>query len=295
MSTPSSAGAWVRAVRPTQWIKNALVLAAPGAAGVLDQSDALLDTAGAVAAFCLVASGTYLLNDARDVESDRRHPTKRERPIAAGQIQRSHAVVVGVLLLASGVAAGAAITAGLAMTLLAYVGITAAYSWGLRDVAVVDVLAIASGFVLRAVAGAAAVDVPISTWFFIVTSAGALFMAVGKRSGEVHELGATEGAAVRKTLLAYTPSYLAYLRSVSSGVVLVAYCLWAFETAELSTGRAVWYEITILPFTAAIFRYALLIDQGAGSAPEQLVLTDRVLQIIALAWLAAYGVAVYGA
>lgn len=286
--------AWFRSVRPKQWIKNVLVFAAPGAAGVLDDPDVLGDALLAFVAFCIVASGTYLLNDARDVESDRRHPTKCARPIAAGLIGTGQATVAGLVLLSVGVGLAASVTTELALTLVAYVAITGSYSLGLRDVAVVDVLTIASGFVLRAVAGAAAVDVPISTWFFIVTSAGAVFMAVGKRTGEIGELADDEIATIRPTLAVYTPSYLAYLRSVTSGVLLVAYCLWAFETADLAADTAVWYELTILPFTAAIFRYALLIDQGEGSAPEQVVLTDRVLQIIGVAWLALYGVAVYG-
>lgn len=288
---------WVRALRPKQWIKNVLVFAAPGAAGVLDQSDPALDTGAAFACFCVVASGTYLLNDARDAEADRLHPTKRERPIAAGLIAPGTASMVGAVMLVLGVAAGSLVTTSLGVTLAAYVAITLAYSYGLRDIAVVDVLAIASGFVLRAIAGAAAVDVPISDWFFIVTSAGALFMAIGKRSGELRELSDVadlEAVAVRPSLAAYTPGYLAYLRSVASGVALVAYCLWAFEAAALDTSTSVWHQLSILPFTAAIFRYALLVEQGHGGAPEQLVFSDRVLQLTAVSWLAVYSIAVYG-
>lgn len=286
--------AWLRAARPQQWIKNLLVFAAPGAAGVLDETDAALRALAAFGCFCAVASGTYLLNDARDVESDRLHPTKRHRPIAAGLVPVGPATAVGVALLALGTVAGALVEPDLGLTLLGYIVITAAYSWGLRDVAVVDLLAIASGFVLRAVAGAAAVDVPISDWFFIVTSAGALFMAVGKRTGELGELESVDASSIRPTLAAYSTTYLSYLRSVASGVVLVAYCLWAFETADLADAAGAWYQISILPFAAAIFRYALLIDQGSGSAPEQVVLTDRVLQLIGLTWLVVYGAAVYG-
>ncbi len=289
-----TAGAWLRAARPKQWIKNLLVFAAPGAAGVLDQGDDLARTCGAFVCFCAVASGTYLLNDARDVESDRLHPTKRERPIAAGEVPVRAAVPVGIVVLLLGVLAGAAIDPNLGVALAAYIAITASYSWGLRDIAVVDLLAIASGFVLRAIAGATAVDVPISDWFFIVTSAGALFMAVGKRTGEAGELTVELAAAIRPTLAAYSPAYLSYLRSVTSGVLLVAYCLWAFETADVADATGIWYELSIVPFAAAIFRYALLVDQGQGSAPEQVVLTDRVLQAIGCAWLVVYGVAVYG-
>lgn len=290
----SSIGAWARAVRPKQWMKNVLVLAAPGAAGVLDEPAAAADALAALGCFCVVASGTYLLNDARDVESDRMHPRKRTRPIAAGEISVGAATAVGVLALVVGVGLGTLVAPGLGATLAAYALMTAAYSMGLRDVAVLDVMAIASGFVLRAIAGAVAVDVPISDWFFIVTSAGALFMAAGKRSAEIAAVEGSESGSIRATLSQYTPDYLTYLRSVASSVALVAYCLWAFETSHLTESTGPWYQLSIVPFAAGLFRYALLLAQGEGEAPEQVVLQDRVLQLVGMTWVLVYGVAVYG-
>ncbi len=145
---------------------------------------------------------------------------------------------------------------------------------------------------LRAVGGAAATGVPISDWFFIVTCFGSLFMVSGKRGAEAAEIG--DGAThTRPVLAAYTPTFSAYLRSVSSGAVLVAYCLWAFEKADATDASVPWYQLSILPFVLAILRYALVLDQGRGSAPEEVVLSDRTLQVIGVLWAAVFGLGVY--
>ncbi|HEY8525531.1 MAG TPA: decaprenyl-phosphate phosphoribosyltransferase [Acidimicrobiales bacterium] len=285
----------LRLARPKQWAKNVLVFAAPGAAGVLDNGQFFLDSIVAFVGFCLAASGTYFINDARDVEADRLHPTKRRRPVAAGVVPVPVAYAGGVALIAGAVALSFAASGALALTVLGYVALTTAYSTVLKQVAVVDLVAVAAGFVLRAVAGAAATDVPISDWFFIVTSFGSLFMVSGKRAAEASEMG--DGASgFRSVLGAYSASYTAYLRSVTSGAVLVAYCLWAFEKQDLSTAEIPWYQFSILPFVMAVLRYALVLDQGTkGSAPEDIVLGDRALQIIGVAWAVVFGIGVYTA
>ena len=286
----------VRLARPRQWTKNVLVFAAPGAAGVLDQGEQLVQTLLAFASLCLVASGTYYLNDARDVEADRLHPTKRNRPVADGTVPEGLATVGGVVLIVAGVVLAFAVNTDLGITVAAYGALTTAYSLALKHVAVVDVVAIAAGFVLRAIAGAAATGVPISEWFFIVTSFGALFVVVGKRGAEARELAdldLDELAAVRPTLRTYTPDYLAYLRNVATSGALLAYCLWAFERAELTDEAFPWYQISIVPFAIALFRYALVLDQGRGSAPEEVVLSDRVLQLTGLVWAVIFGLGVY--
>jgi len=282
----------LRAMRPRQWLKNVLVAAAPGAAGVLDRSEELVATLVAFVAFSLAASGTYLLNDAADVEADRAHPTKRHRPIASGAVPEHVAWVVGAVLLLAGIAVGALADWRCAAVIAGYVALTTAYSLGLKRVAVVDLLAVASGFVLRTIAGAVATDVPISNWFFIVASFGSLFMVAGKRHAERLELGA-EAAGVRSVLGEYTPGFLVYVRAVSSGAALVAYCLWAFEKADLAGGGFPWFQLSIVPFSIAILRYALLLEQGQGGAPEELVLRDRVLQTMGLLWGVVFAVGVY--
>lgn len=285
----------LRAMRPQQWTKNVLVFAAPIAAGVIRQTDVLVDTLIAFAAFSLAASGTYLLNDARDVEADRQHPTKRNRPIAAGIVPVSLAVVVGVVLLVVSLGVALLANRNLAYTIAAYLAVTVAYNLWLKEEAILDLLAVAAGFVLRAVAGAAAAAVPISEWFFIVTSFGALLMVTGKREGELHELGA-EAGSVRKTLGVYTPNFLAYVRGVATAVVLIAYCLWAFESARASHSSdtaTIWFQLSIVPFAVAILRYALLIDQGKGGEPETLVMHDRTLQVAGVLWAIIYGYGIY--
>lgn len=291
-TAPNLLGGLLRLARPKQWVKNVLVLAAPGAAGVLDQRGAFVDTVLAFCCFCLAAAGTYFLNDVRDVEADRRHPTKRHRPVAAGVVPVALATGMGIALLLAAVGLAFAVRWPLAATVAGYAALTTTYSAWLKHVAVVDVVAVSAGFVLRAIGGAAATDVPISDWFFIVTSFGSVFMVSGKRGAEAAEIG-DDAPTIRRSLDAYTPGFVAYLRAVSSSAVLVAYCLWAFEKAAESGSDLPWYQLSIVPFAVAILRYALVLDQGRGSAPEEVVLADRPLQVIGLVWAVVFAVGVY--
>jgi decaprenyl-phosphate phosphoribosyltransferase len=281
----------VRATRPKQWAKNVLVLAAPGAAGVLTHRDVIVDTALALVSFCLVASSTYLLNDARDMEADRLHPTKRHRPIAAGVVSVRLALVAALVFAAAGFGVGAVVGWRFLVVLAVYLALTVSYNLGLKHVAVIDIAVVASGYIIRAIAGGVAADVPISQWFLIVASFGSLFMVAGKRHGEHLDLGPS-GEEVRPTLGAYPISYLRYVWMVSSGVAITAYCLWAFEMAHTRHGFP-WYELSIAPFVLAILRYALLLEYGDGGAPEEIVLGDRTLLVLGALWAAVFGAAVY--
>lgn len=281
--------------RPKQWVKNVLVFAAPGAAGVLGQRQELAYTIVAFVSFCLAAAGTYYLNDASDVDADRLHPKKRYRPIAAGEVPVPLARALGPLFIAAAIALSFLTHWELAVVLVGYVALTTTYTIWWKHIEVVDIVAVAAGFVLRAIAGGAATHVQISNWFFIVTSFAALFMVVGKRYSESLTMG--EGAAsVRSTLSAYSPNYLAYLRSVSTAVMLVAYCLWAFDKADkaiaLHNYRGPWFQLSIVPFAMAVLRYALLVDTGEGGAPEDLVFKDRPLLVFGLLWAVVFGIGV---
>lgn len=284
----------LRTARPRQWSKNVLVFAAPGAAGVLTHGDVILQALAAFALFCLAASGAYYLNDAFDIAADRKHPTKCRRPVAAGTVPLGLAKVVGVCLLVTSVG-GAFVLAGwpLAMVLGTYVALQPLYSRWLKHLVVIDLAVVASGFLLRAIAGGAAVDVPISKWFLIVAAFGSLFMVAGKRNAEHLDLGDARGDH-RPTLSAYSAGFLRYVRSVTSSVAIAAYCLWAFEKADLA-GEPVWFQLSIVPFVLAILRYALLVEAGEGGAPEELVLRDRSLQVLGLVWVATFAVGVYAA
>jgi decaprenyl-phosphate phosphoribosyltransferase len=283
----------VRQARPRQWVKNVLVFAAPGAAGVLDDGSALWPTLIAFVAFCLVSSGTYYWNDLLDIEADRLHPTKRHRPLASGAVPVGVAQVVGSLLIVGGILLGFATGHWQTVAVLAiYAALTLSYSVHLKHVAVVDLIAIASGFVLRAMAGAAAADVPMSSWFVLCTTFGSLFIVTGKRYAELRELG-EEAAATRATLEAYSLTYLRSVLSVSLGATIVAYCIWAFETAELSGSDFPFYELSIVPMLIALLRYLLILEQGHGGAPEEVFAADRSLQAFGVIWLITFALGVY--
>ena len=296
-TTPHSASrspAVLRLVRPRQWPKNVLVLAAPFAAGDVFHDDVPWHVAFAFIAFCLVASGTYCLNDARDVEADRAHPTKHRRPVAAGEVTVGLAVGLGLVLLAGGLAIAAVVGWHLLLVVGSYVAVQVAYSIKLKDLPVFDIAAVASGFVLRAVAGGAAAPVDISQWFLIVAGFGSLFIVAGKRSAEHADLGVDAGA-IRATLSEYSVDFLRFVRSVSAAVCLAAYCLWAFERPREVGGGEVWYELSIIPFVLGILHYALRLEQGDGAAPEEIILRDRTLQVVGVIWLVVFGLGVHAA
>ena len=261
---------------------------------MLDQWHELWLTMVTFVAFCCAASATYIWNDLLDVEADRRHPTKRRRPIAAGDlpIPVARLAVVVLPLLAVGLAA----VTGRWQTpavISVYLVLQMLYTLWWKHVAVLDVIAIASGFVLRAAAGAVAVDVPMSRWFVLCVTFGSLFIVVGKRYAELNELGAAAG--VRATLEVYSAGYLRILLSVSMGGALISYCVWAFETGTASTSDWPFYELSIVPMLAALFRYLLVLENGEGAAPEEVFAHDRVLQLLGACWLVIYGIAVYSA
>ncbi len=283
----------LRTGRPNQWLKNVLVFAAPGSAGVLDDGSSLVRASLAFVAFCLAASGTYFWNDVLDVEADRAHPTKRYRPIAAGVVPISTGRLVGVVLLVA--ALGVAALTGRWQTVAivgTYIALTITYSVVLKQIAVVDLVTIASGFVLRAAAGAVAVDVPMSNWFVLCTTFGSLYIVTGKRYAELNDLG-EEAGTTRSTLTEYTSGFLRIVLAVSLAATLVSYCQWAFETRELSSSDWPLYELSIVPMLTALLRYGLVLDQGHGAAPEEVFANDRVLQVLGLTWLVVYGLAVY--
>lgn len=279
----------VRTCRPRQWIKNVLVLAAPASAGVLTQGAAVLDVTLAFVAFCLAASGTYLINDARDAAADRAHPRKKHRPVAAGVVPVPLAYAWGVAGLLASVALSFLTGSGyLAVVIAAYVLLTTAYSLWLKHVAILDLVSVAGGFVLRAVAGAAAVGVSVSSWFLIVATLGSLFVVAGKREAELRN---GERGDSRATLRLYTREFLSYVRATTSGALLVSYCLWAFELHEGLSRLA--FGLSIVPFAVGILRYAMLIDAGAGEAPEEIVVKDRMLLMSGLLLACCLTVGVY--
>lgn len=292
--------AMIKALRPKQWVKNVLVVAAPAAAGseALTNAGTLKDIAIAFITFCMAASSIYLINDARDVESDRQHPTKRFRPIAAGVLPVNLAYVMAVVLIVAAVGVSFLATAGssLAIVVAIYIALQLGYCFGWKHQPVLDIALVSSGFMLRAMAGGVAASIDLSQWFLIVAAFGSLFMASGKRYAELI-LARETGAKIRKSLAGYTDTYLRFVWTLSATAVVMSYSLWGFEMAEAAraTGSsgAIWYQISMVPFTIAILRYAADVDRGDGGAPDELALTDRTLQLLAVAWLVCIVLAVY--
>lgn len=284
-------------LRPRQWIKNALVIAAPGAAGALVRDDVPIRVGLACIAFCLLASGIYAINDVRDADEDRLHPRKRRRPVAAGELTPRFATGLGIGLMAAGMALCAAVAPLLALVGAGYVALTLSYTLIWRHLLVFDLVAIGGGFLLRAVAGGVAAPVGLSRWFLLVISSAAVFVAAGKRHAELQRTdGTVTGTALsgrRKVLEGYSEFRLRAILLTSAAVALFAYCVWAFE---LPTVHGVpWRLLTIIPFAACLTRYGALLLGGEGEAPEDLLLRDRLLALAGLAWLVLFALGVHAA
>ncbi|WIM67512.1 decaprenyl-phosphate phosphoribosyltransferase [Corynebacterium breve] len=290
------ADAMIKGLRPKQWVKNVLVIAAPLAAG-LDAftTRTLIDVALAFVVFCLAASSIYLVNDARDVESDREHPTKRFRPIASGMLPIGLAYAMAIVLIIAAIGVSLFATSGVALATVAasYIALQLGYCFGWKHIPVIDIALVSSGFMLRAMAGGVAAGITLSQWFLLVAAFGSLFMASGKRYAELL-LSERTGAKIRKALEGYTPTYLRFVWTMSATAVVMSYSLWAFELSNsVDGGASIWYQISLVPFVIAIMRYAADVDRGQGGAPDEIALQDRVLQILAVAWLLCIVVAVY--
>ncbi|MGO9384820.1 MAG: decaprenyl-phosphate phosphoribosyltransferase [Mycobacterium sp.] len=282
----------VKAMRPRQWLKNVLVLAAPLAAlgGPVryDYTEVLTKVSVAFVVFCLAASSIYLINDARDVAADREHPTKRFRPIAAGVVPEWLAYSLAAVLGVASLAIAWLLTPNLAVVMAVYIGMQLGYCFGLKHQAVMDICIVSSGFLIRAIAGGVAANIPLSQWFLLMMAFGSLFMVAGKRYAEL-QVAERTGAQIRKALESYTSTYLRFVWTMSATAVVLCYGLWAFERDRHSGS---WFAVSMIPFTIAILRYAVDVDGGLAGEPEDIALRDRVLQLLALAWIATVGAAV---
>ena len=281
----------IKAIRPRQWVKNVLVLAAPLVAGTgtLTDSGRMTHVGIAFVAFCLAASSIYLVNDALDVEADRAHPTKRYRPIAAGVVPVPLAFILSAALMAAAVGISFLANWQTAIVIGVYLVIQLGYCFGLKHQAVIDICIVSSGFLLRAIAGGVAAEIDLSKWFLLVMAFGSLFMAAGKRYAEL-QLAERTGAKIRKSLEYYTTTYLRFVWTLSATAVVICYSLWAFDNERADN---IFFAISVVPFTVAILRYAVDVDGGQAGEPEEIALGDRVLQVLAIAWLASVGIAVY--
>ena len=270
------------ACRPKQWIKNLLVFAVPLASGDLLDREVFMKTIISAVAFTAISAATYLFNDISDVEEDRLHSTKKLRPIAAGTLTIGSArLVSGVLvLLCIGLVAGVGAW-NLGLVLFGYSLLQVMYQGFLKKTALFDLVAVAAGFLLRAVAGGVASAILISPWFLTVTFCAALFMISGKRYSELINQGSTKGT--RSALLKYSEQYLHLIWTSSMVMTIVFYLLWSVEIGSKGNG---WLVLsTSIPFALAILLYAQHVDGGKAESPENVVFDDRRIQLMGGIWI----------
>lgn len=284
------AGAWLRAVRPTQWIKNGVVFAGFVFGGRLLDPAALALATLAFIVFCIVSSGFYLINDVVDRQADLRHPLKRLRPIAAGEIATGRALAAGTFLVIAALLCALALGLPFFFATLAYSLLMAGYNLQLKRVVILDVFVIAAGFVIRAAAGALAVDVSISPWLLICTMLLALLIAFGKRRHEF--LSLADARDHRRNLEHYTPALLDQCVAISAMGTLLAYGLYTFDAESVPRDHRLMITIPLVAY--GIFRYLfLLYRRGDGGAPEAMLITDRPLLLSLGAWALMIGILFY--
>jgi decaprenyl-phosphate phosphoribosyltransferase len=281
-------GPLVRACRPRQWPKNAVVALGPAAAGELAEPRVAGRMLVTAIAFCVLSSATYLVNDVRDREQDRLHPRKRLRPIAAGQLAPVTAIATAAVLAATGLALSASVGGAVARTGFCYLLLTSSYSLLWRRIVVADLLAVSLGFGLRAIAGADAAGQSLPGALFAVAVALALFLVAGKRHAELLAQGSRQ--ATRATLGRYSKPLLRALLTVAALTALAAYCRWAFSESGLNPLA----ELSAVPFMLCLVRYATLLRAGAGEAPDELVFADRTLLVLAASWACLFMGGLYG-
>jgi decaprenyl-phosphate phosphoribosyltransferase len=273
----------LKTARPRQWVKNVLVFAAPFTAGQVGNGAVLYHALLAFVAFSLVASSVYLINDAIDIEADRAHPTKRNRPIAAGIVPVQLAYGAAVVFFLAGLGIGLIASWQLVVVLGVYEAVQLGYCFGLKHQPVVDLAIVGSGFLMRSIAGGVAAGIALSQWFLLVTAFGSLFMVAGKRYAEIMLFERT-GAKIRSSLKKYSASYLRFVWATSAAILIMSYCLWAFELRQKAEG-SVWAVVSIVPFVVAVLRYAVDVDGGNAGEPEEIALRDRVLQVLGASWV----------
>ena len=275
----------LRSLRPEQWLKNGFVLAPLVFSGSLTDQDAVIRSLLAVAAFCAVASATYLVNDVLDREADRGHPVKRNRPIASGAVGVWLALGTAFLLVIVG--AGTALFLGgwFPAVLGAYLVITLLYSTLLKQLVFVDVLVVALGFVLRVVGGAVAIEVPVSRWILLCAYLLALYLALGKRRSELVLLG-EEAGSHRVVLGHYTLPMVDQAISVVLGATVLAYTLYTVAPDTVAKVGSEGLMATVPVVLYGLFRYLYLLHRHElGGSPTKALLTDRPLLVCVLLWL----------
>jgi 4-hydroxybenzoate polyprenyltransferase len=272
--------ALLKALRPKQWIKNGLLLVAIVFSERYMDVDAWMNVSFGVAMFCMLSSAGYLVNDLKDVEADRAHPKKQFRPIASGDLPSGLAWATVVVFILAGLSGAFALHTRFGIAAITYLFITLSYSNFFKHTAILDVMLLSSGFIVRAVAGAEAIQVPSSPWFLVCIAFGALFIGLIKRLAEIRLLKEDAGSH-RKALEEYSEPLLLQLISITTACSLISYALYTFEGASTQ-----WMMLTLPIVIFAVFRYLLLVSmEGEGGEPSSTLLKDKALLLSVLAFL----------
>lgn len=280
-------------LRPKQWTKNLLLFAALVFARKLFDPQAAITAALAFVAFCLASSSVYVLNDLIDAERDRLHPEKRHRPIASGRVSSYAAVALSVVLTLGALGTGFWIGFEFGVSIVIYLTLSHFYSATGKHIVILDTMLVAIGFVLRAIAGALAIDVPFSDWFVLCTLFVALFIALSKRKAELQVSGANSRA--RPVLAKYTANSLTAFTGTSMAAAVISYSLYVQDVLADNGSQFRLLLFTVPIVIVAIFRYFLLVDSGrAGEKPEETLLKDRPLQLSILGFVVVAIAAFYG-
>jgi decaprenyl-phosphate phosphoribosyltransferase len=275
----------LRTARPRQWPKNLLVFAAPLAGASLGRRDGLLYALVAAAAFGCASVAVYFVNDVADAERDRLHPRKRHRPVAAGDLPKRHAIVLGAVSAVLGLAAGLLISEPLLIASVGgYLTLSFLYSGVLKHIPVVEVLFVASGFLLRVLGGAAATHVRPSGWFLLVCSLGACSVAIAKRYTELTNLG-PEAIRHRPVMRWYRPAALRFSQIIVGGLMIAAYLAWA--AGEHPSARP-WHLASAVPLVAALVRFGFLTGRRTSAPVEDLLTRDVPMLVCEASWLALF-------
>lgn len=271
-------------IRPKQWSKNFLLLVAPFAAGELNQQ--LFYAALALIAFCLASSIGYIYNDINDVLIDRLHPAKKSRPFASGDLSTRAGVFISLILILSLIPILFFLPFKFHLVLVIYLAMTFTYTRFFKFLPVVEMFFVASGFVLRLIAGGVALELTISKWFLIVGGFGALFIVASKRIAEKRNANSLQ---VRKVVSLYNNEFLLSCITLSAAVSVIGYCLWAFSHLD----NSFWFQLSVVPLVMGIYRYIWIGQGSIVESPEDAILDDRSLLFFGASMILLLSVAIY--
>jgi len=284
---------YIKLLRPKEWIKNLFLLIPVFFAGKLFDIDILLSLGLAFIAFSFVASSIYIINDYRDIEDDRKHPLKCKRPLAAGTVSKSSAIIICILLLLAGLGISWYISQKFFFVIIIYLGLNLGYSFGLKNISILDIVIVATGFVLRIKGGGIVSNVGITEWLNIMVFLLALFMAIGKRRDDVL-LKLSSGTDMRKSVKGYNLEYLNVALSLVCAVIVVAYFMYTMSPEVENRFGTYRLYYTCLFVLAGILRYLQIIFvQAASGSPTKILYKDRFIQVTILLWVASFYVILY--